>query len=617
MQQFLNKYQVFEKKSQDSLGIIYRARNITTHQPVMIECITSGAADITALKWRLDQILEKLKKLRHRNVVPLIDFFVEAEQYFLIQEFWQGETLDEWLLEMGRMSVKLSVPVLAHILDAFEFAHQQGLVYGHLTTDSIIMIGFREAKILNFGLAYLLSKNGLVNVENRDGTIMYAAPEQLIRPTRTDRLTDIYRLGLVLYQMLTAKLPLAHESNRYLVRKTITTGQLPAFLEFPPNVSDDLKKIVYKAIHPQPEKRYQNAAEMKKSLLASHAKRQHFISKPKMDKPRAHVMRKGLKIAMSLLNIGLVALIIYIWLVRFPRDTESIKKESTTLDRSVRDITQDEILDAAITSHYIDKSKQLEPIASESATYSGDSTVMSLLDKKSLVKSERAPPAKTVFPLDKGSIYVSSRPSDAKVEILRHNKSIRKSRTPCRFINLPLGRLSVRVIHAGGYQVFEQDVNVQTGIPTIIEAELKYLPIALRINSEPEGAQIILDGKRVDGVTPLTINMSRIGKHRIRFIKRGFKPVEETFSISSGQQSFHLFKKLPGEAIDFTIRLLYPARIYLNGVAQNYEWQEKIYLTNIYPKKYSLMVLYKNKQSQIKELYITPAYAGKVIDIYP
>jgi len=620
MQPLLNEYQFLGELGHDAFGAVYRAQNIKTQRLVTIKCIESGMTDITALKWRFDRMLGELKQLKHRNVVPLMDYFVEADKYFLIQEFWHGETLNEWLQEMGRMSVKLSVQVLVKILDAFEVAHQQGLIYGHLTPNSIIMAGFREVKILNFGLLTFLDEHGLLNVENLKGTISCAAPEQLMRPARSDQLTDIYRLGMLFYQMLTAKLPLAHESDRYLVRKTIASGHLPLLLKFPPKVPDPLKQIIYKAINPQPRKRYQSVVEMKKSLLAAHKKTKHVIPGTTAEEPRSHPQGMKLKAGMFLLNAVLVALIIFLWIMKSPRNIGSKETKSSTPDRQLRvpsSIVQSEISNTKVVPIDINKPQNLNQ--NDSTPHENNSVKRSISSSysKKPVRPEKAPPSKTAFSIGTGSIHVSSNPGAARVEILQNNRSIRSGRTPCRITNLPFGPLAVRIIHAGGYQVFEQDVNLRAGAPVFINAELVPLPIAVKINSQPAGAQIILDGERIDGETPLTVNMNEFGEHRILYIKEGFKPVEETFCLSPDRPSVSLSKQLLSEPVDFTIRLLYPGRIYLNGVPQNYDWQEKIQLTNIYPGKYSLMVLYKNKQSQIKEFYITPADSGRMIDIYP
>ncbi|MBN1349843.1 PEGA domain-containing protein [candidate division KSB1 bacterium] len=619
MQNVVGKYQLLRRIGQDQLGTLFQAQDSRSNRLVMLRRLDFMSPNLIAYQWRVREIVRTLIHLKHPNMISIVDAFEEADHFYLIQEFWRGEPLSRWLRDMGRMSVKFALPILMRVLNAFETAHQQGIICGHLTTDSIILAGYHQPKIVNFGLLYLLQQNDMLPIERFVQSNAYAAPEQLMRPAKVNFLTDVYQIGMLTYQMLSGKLPFSQISDHYLIRKRIAAGQILSVLNFPQNIPDSMRQFIHHALQPLPEKRFPNIKGMMKSLLNI---RTRNVERPPIRKhPEAHPRKpkRSLAVMVLILNICLIALIVALWIDKYPgkagmqsESSASISQpapaENNTLTENVPQagpVRYPGAVTAIADSAREPSSRRVRAESRESK----DEILRKLLSEPNIER----PAAR----IGGAALLINSIPSDARIEILHSGRSIRKSRTPARFYSLPAGELAIRIIHIGGYQVYEREINLRRGKTTTIEAVLKPLPFTLMINSEPPGAQIEINGKRMNGQTPLTVTVPNAGEQHIRFFKPGYRETETTVFVTPNQRQYHVTRKLPGQPINCTIQLLYPGRIYLNGVPQNYESRLTHQLSNIYPGKYSLMVLYENKQSQIKSLEITRADNGKTIDIYP
>src|SRR5262249_10425814 len=196
-----------------------------------------------------------LARFNHPNILAIYDFGEADGLFYILMEFVVGKNLRQ-LMHTGTLTEALSLPIIAQVCDALQYAHDAGVVHRDVKPENILLDARGQVKIADFGLAKLvgLPPAYLSLTASRDvmGTVYYMAPEQLLQAHHVDHRADLSSLGVVFYEMLTGELPVgrfAPPSQRAQV-----DGRLDA--------------IVLRALAPEPEHRYQDAMEIKREVEA-------------------------------------------------------------------------------------------------------------------------------------------------------------------------------------------------------------------------------------------------------------------------------------------------------------------------------------------------------------
>ncbi len=225
-----------------------------------------------------------LRCVRHRNVVGLLDWQVADGHEFFVMEYAEGFSLEDLLIRQTRFRTEESVMIVARLLEALEAVHAAGLLHrdvkpGHM----ILMPG--DLKLIDFGLVIPLSAGWpnarwqrLTRSEHCMGTPAYMSPERIHRRDDVDVRADLYSAGLILYEMLSARLPFAERGTptRPVERRTGSLGRMVRRLAIPPSPigrwRPDLPILlqlqIMRALEPKAANRFQSAAEMRTALLA-------------------------------------------------------------------------------------------------------------------------------------------------------------------------------------------------------------------------------------------------------------------------------------------------------------------------------------------------------------
>lgn len=262
-------------------GIVYRAIQRSTRRKVAIKVLHEESVPSLSRRRRFEREIELVATLEHPNIVRVYDSGVTADdRAYFVMEYIEGMALDEWLHERVRRSatepltVREFVPLFAKVCRAVGFAHLHGVIHRDLKPSNIRMDAFDEPRVLDFGVAKALATvgsvvNATMTLESHFlGTLAYASPEQLTEETAVDVRTDVFSLGVILYEIITGRQPFPHRGSLERIIKGVTkTDPLPpgrAAAEgcsspFAGGIDYELDAIVLKALAKEPQRRYATA----------------------------------------------------------------------------------------------------------------------------------------------------------------------------------------------------------------------------------------------------------------------------------------------------------------------------------------------------------------------
>lgn len=265
------KYRLENMLGEGGMAVVYRAIHISMERPVVIKIMHDRLlSDQKSLK-RFEQECKVTAKINHPNVVSVFDVgFLNGNQPYLVMEYIEGQTLRD-KMEQTTIAPSTTLSILIQICRGLGEAHQVGIIHRDLKPENIILQNRSErpdwVKILDFGIAHFLTdKQKLTKTGNIVGTAEYMAPEQL-RNMPLDSRVDIYALGVIMFEMLTNRMPFEADTLEAVLMKQL--------LEKPPSVTafkTDLPNapgfdnILSKALEKEPDRRYQTATEMRLEL---------------------------------------------------------------------------------------------------------------------------------------------------------------------------------------------------------------------------------------------------------------------------------------------------------------------------------------------------------------
>ena len=270
----LGEYEIVSQLGEGGMGVVYRARDLRLDRPVAIKVIRDHVlADGGRLR-RFEQEAQAAAALNHPNILAVHHFGTYQGSPYLVSELLEGETLREEL-KRGPLSQSRAAELAEQIADGLSAAHQRGVVHRDLKPENLFVSREQRVKILDFGLAKLLEEEPEKEGEAKKelfqtnpalvaGTVGYASPEQL-RGEKLDARTDLFSLGVILYEMTTGQRPFAAESAGAMFEATLNRNpELPTSLSHA--VSPEYERIILKALEKDREIRYQGAAEVRADL---------------------------------------------------------------------------------------------------------------------------------------------------------------------------------------------------------------------------------------------------------------------------------------------------------------------------------------------------------------
>ncbi|NJO00735.1 MAG: serine/threonine protein kinase [Bacteroidia bacterium] len=274
VQSSILNYRIERILGKGGMGTVYLGRHNQIDRKVAIKELKPAFANDPSIRERFKNEAALMANLSHPNIVGLHDYIETPAGVYLVMEYVEGMPVDYYLHEVsGPIPENKVVGFFAKILDAVHYAHQLGVIHRDLKPANIMITRQGDIKILDFGIAKNISSedSNLTQTGVRMGTIYYMSPEQ-IRAREVDIRSDIYSLGVTLFEMLTAQNPYHQENlSEYDISLKIVSEPLPPAKDFYPGVSDPMQKILEKATAKDPNDRFPNAKAFKDALLAHQA----------------------------------------------------------------------------------------------------------------------------------------------------------------------------------------------------------------------------------------------------------------------------------------------------------------------------------------------------------
>lgn len=266
--QLLNQYKILSPLGAGGMGEVFLAEDTRLHRKVALKLLPAQFASDPDRIRRFEQEAHAVSALNHPNIITLFDLGRAGEDYFLATEFIDGQTLRQRLRDGGRLPVSETLDITLQICQALAAAHEAGIIHRDIKPENVMLRRDGYVKVLDFGLAKVgehqpvsndSSQSSLTDPGTVMGTASYMSPEQA-RGQRVDVRTDIFSLGIVLYEMIAGRTPF-EGANMFEVVGAIL-GREPAPLRnLNPEAPDELQRIVSQMLRKTPDQRYPSIRE--------------------------------------------------------------------------------------------------------------------------------------------------------------------------------------------------------------------------------------------------------------------------------------------------------------------------------------------------------------------
>ncbi|MFW5772270.1 MAG: protein kinase domain-containing protein [Phototrophicaceae bacterium] len=257
----IGPYCIEERTGVGGMATVYRARQSRLERDVAVKVLHPAFSAEPNFLARFEREARIVARLDHPHIVPVYDYDHLEEHYFLVLKFVNGVTLRD-ILQGERLSDSNVLAVMQPIADALDYAHEQGVLHRDIKPSNILIDQRGTPYLTDFGLARMIRPGeSTISMETMLGTPHYIAPEQAVGNTNLDARTDVYALGVVLYEMLTGRVPFSGESSFSVVHDHIYTPP-PSPRTFNPDISPDVEAVLFKALAKDPADRYQSASAM-------------------------------------------------------------------------------------------------------------------------------------------------------------------------------------------------------------------------------------------------------------------------------------------------------------------------------------------------------------------
>jgi serine/threonine protein kinase len=261
----VGNYKVVEKIGEGGMGAVYKGIDLMLEREVAIKVLKPELASQPLVVERFRSEAVTLAKLNHPNIATLFAFFRQGDFFFMVLEYVNGTTLDRIVEARGAMTCEQAIPLFCQMLEGIDHAHSLGIVHRDIKPANMMLTENGLLKVLDFGIARALGSARMTRAGNLIGTIEYMSPEQ-VRGIETDARSDIYSLGMVLYELLTGRVPFASDSEYELMKAQVEQLPTPP-REFAPNIPEEVEWAILCATEKQPENRFQTAGAFSSAIV--------------------------------------------------------------------------------------------------------------------------------------------------------------------------------------------------------------------------------------------------------------------------------------------------------------------------------------------------------------
>ncbi|MCI0415621.1 protein kinase [bacterium] len=258
------RYQVLKELGRGGMGIVFQAHDKQLNEQVALKIISPMLSTDPESLERLKREVTSARRIAHPNIIRIFDIGESNGLHFVSMEFFPGQNLKEFIRNHGALSLIQGSNIVFQICEGLEAAHRQRIIHRDLKSQNILIGPTGNLKIIDFGLARPIYMEGMTATGLILGTPEYMSPEQ-VSGKKVDERTDIYSLGIILYEIFTGKLPFRGESAISVGFQQIR-DEPHRPRDINPQIPDELERIILKALQKDPNMRYIAISELRKEF---------------------------------------------------------------------------------------------------------------------------------------------------------------------------------------------------------------------------------------------------------------------------------------------------------------------------------------------------------------
>lgn len=262
---FAERYQLNDFIGQGGMSLVYRAVDIRTGHSVAVKILRSEFNRDKEFLERFQREAQAASLMNHHNLVNLLDVGVEGDYRYLVLEYVNGSTLKDIIHQRGRLSYVTAIDITVRILSALQHAHANGIIHRDIKPQNVLIDAEGHVKVSDFGIARMTGGATIAKKDTVVGSVHYSSPEQAAGDV-VEATSDLYSTGVVLYEMLTGRVPFTGDTPVAIAMQHLQADP-PPITDFAPDTPPAVTAVVMKAMAKDPSQRFQSACEMANALM--------------------------------------------------------------------------------------------------------------------------------------------------------------------------------------------------------------------------------------------------------------------------------------------------------------------------------------------------------------